>query len=514
MNSLPRNMNLKAFDPHRKTFVCKHEADAVPPIDPQAEQWHREALALTSNLLWADDRDYPKAAALWQQAAERRHWKAILNLATAYAYGRGVERDSEHAVQIVEAAMQLGIPAAFDLMGTYHMEGLGVSQSADRAYAFWQLAADMGSATAQAYLGPKLLAIRDMPDTDVWGNIPVGSSMLECGYAQGNGSAALELGRWLNIGEHDYPRALKILHDGVKFGSQLCASYLFTAFDRGEPLTSGIKDRWRAERYRALSDALWRDSDLRLPNLDKVLPLPPAVLPIWDSRRDSLVEAAKPVVPIAPPPPASAASQRTGRAHIPPGFVLPAQPQIGVPPAYETTAASTSGYWIAQLLHPLTPQHAAWNAAQTPMRYAQGEPFDTSRPGLADDDGRIMFHYLGEPVADPAAAPTLDARVRLGVARAVAPIDPPVRRRGHERVPHTGIWQAALRTDHPGALAFNDWLRQFYLDEGTTFPLPQAGLYAVDAQDVHWLFRGQANAMQGADAYVGIDGRMPDSPST
>ena len=48
MNTLPRNMHLKAFDPHRKDFVCKHEADAVPPIDPQAEQWLWEGLAATS----------------------------------------------------------------------------------------------------------------------------------------------------------------------------------------------------------------------------------------------------------------------------------------------------------------------------------------------------------------------------------------------------------------------------------------------------------------------------------
>ena len=135
MDDLPRNQSLKAFDPHRADFVCKHEADAVPPIDPEAEQWFQQGLALTSMTLWPDQRDYKKAAQLWQQAADRKHWKAMLNLASAYVQGEGVERDTEHAVQIVEQAMQLGIPAAYDLMGTYHMNGTGVKQDASRAYA-------------------------------------------------------------------------------------------------------------------------------------------------------------------------------------------------------------------------------------------------------------------------------------------------------------------------------------------------------------------------------------------
>jgi len=81
-------------------------------------------------------------------------------------------------------------------------------------------------------------------------------------------------------------------------------------------------------------------------------------------------------------------------------------------------------------------------------------------------------------------------------------------------VPHTGIWQAALRTDHPGALAFNHWWRQFYLEEGAAFPIPHSGVTAFDARDLHWLFRGQANAMRGTDAYVGVDGRVSDTSFT
>jgi hypothetical protein len=279
----PRNMRLKAFDPYRETFTCSREVDAVPAIDPEADQWNREALALTSRLLWPEDRDYVKAVQLWQKAAERKHWKAMLNLANAYAQGEGVNRDTDKAVQIVEAAMKLGIPGAYDVMSTYHMEGRGVKQDASRAYAFWELAADMGSASAQAYLGEKLKPLYGDPERGRWGNRKVGLKMLQCSFAQSNGKAAFALGVTLegtdkSLGE-DNARALFILHEGVKFGSADCANYLFATFDHGEPMVNNIKDRSRAERYSVLGDMLERDPDLRLPNLDKVVPLPPASLP-------------------------------------------------------------------------------------------------------------------------------------------------------------------------------------------------------------------------------------------
>ncbi|MDB5829044.1 MAG: hypothetical protein JWQ73_3264, partial [Variovorax sp.] len=95
MNSLPRNMNLKAFDPHRADFVCKHEAEANPPITPEAEALFQQGMAATSyELIWPQDkRDYAKAAQLWQQAVTLGHWKAEMNLAGLYEQGLGVERD-------------------------------------------------------------------------------------------------------------------------------------------------------------------------------------------------------------------------------------------------------------------------------------------------------------------------------------------------------------------------------------------------------------------------------------
>ncbi|WP_244137800.1 DUF6396 domain-containing protein [Burkholderia sp. BCC1644] len=320
-DSLPRNMSLDAFNPHRETFDCVQEAAVVPAVDSDADRWNRQAMTMTSALLWPNQRDYAGAVALWGKAAERKHWKAMLSLANAYAQGLGVDRNTERAVQITEQAMKLGIPAAYDLMGTYYMNGVGVKQDASRAYAFWQLAADKGSPSAMAYLGSKLDAVYDDPKSGFWGNRKVALKMLECGFAQGSGDAAYALGTTLvgsdrSLGE-DNVQALKILHEGVKYGSAKSAAYLFGAFDDGDPVVGNVKDRARAERYSVLADRLERDPDLRLPNLDKVVPLPPARLPKWDRNKATLIDAAK-AVASAPVSPTKLSvhpvSLRTGRA--------------------------------------------------------------------------------------------------------------------------------------------------------------------------------------------------------
>jgi hypothetical protein len=491
-------MSLKTFDPHRKDFVCKHEADAVPPIDPQADQWFQEAMALTSPVLWPDQRDYKRAVDLWTKAAERKHWKAMINLANAYAQGEGVERDTEHAVQIVEQAMKLGIPAAYDVMGTYYMDGVGVKQDASRAYAFWELAADMGSPSAQAYIGKAISGTYDDPKSGFWGNRPVALKMLECGVAQSNGKAAFELGVILN-GEasRDYPRALRVLHDGVKFGSAESAAFLGVSFRAGEPLVNDVKDPGRGDRYSELGDALRRNPDLRLPNLDKVLPLPPAPLPKWDGNKQTLIDAAKAVVPKASTPaqPAShSVAQLSGRAHIPEGFTLPAKPLIAVPAQYETTAAPVTGYWLAQLTHPRSERHTQWNTQQVALRYEKDELFDRTRPGLVPEDGRLLFHYVGEPIpqAIPASANT-HPRVAQGLAREATFAEPAIQCRGTRACPSTGIWQGTVSADHPQAATFNQWYRQAYVLQGQPFPDPRDVHLSVEPSQITWVWWNQAN---------------------
>jgi len=179
-------------------------------------------------------------------------------------------------------------------MGTYHQSAMGVKGDISRAYAFWELAADMGSPSAQTFLGRALLAGYDNPKEGIWSNQPVGMKMLECAFAQGFGKAAHELGLEYEY-RKNFKEAIRVQHEGVKFGSERCAHSLSSLFRGAEMMNGGpAPDSARAERYSALGDALYHNRDLRFPNLDKVLPLPPASLPQWDMNQpDTLIDAAK-----------------------------------------------------------------------------------------------------------------------------------------------------------------------------------------------------------------------------
>lgn len=493
MHKLPRNMSLKAFDPHRKEFPCNYEKYSETPLNEEAETWFREGLAATSFDLWPDDRDYAKAAKLWSKSAEQKHWQAMLNLASLYIQGKGVVKDTERAVSLVEEVMKMGIPRAFDFMGTLHINGAGVMQDATRAYAFWSLAAEMGSADAQAYLGERLNASRDNPAREIWGNKALAYKLMECAHAQENGRAASILGLSLGL-DGDQQRALNILHDGVKFGSEKSAIFLAVSFRAGDETAQHQVDRDRGDRYGAIAHLLRLNPDLRLPNLDKVLPLPPAVLPYWDGDKQTLIDGAKPVKTaslddIKPSP----ASLRQGRAHIPDGLVLPDEPQGGHLIQHLHTDAIISGFWLAQLAKPYTPKQVAWNAAQVPMYYALGESF-TPPEDITKESGVLRFHYLGTPVPKSLAERHVpDWRVPQGVLREVPVPSRELRSSGLLPAPATGIWHGSIDPAHPLSKVFNLWTRQAYVEEGQSFPDPRERGLDISPKDIQWQWLDQAN---------------------
>ena len=529
--TLPRNMELKAFDPHRKEFTCMYEVDHVPPVDPEAEAWFQEGMRVTGRDLQPNQRNYPLAVELWQKAADKQHWKAILNLAGLLIRGDGiapyqVEDDQERAVLLIEKGMQLGIPSAFDMMGNFHQSGAGVKADASRAYAFWELAAYKGSPSAQTFLGKALDASYDDPEKGFWENPQTGLKMLECAFAQGYGKAAHELGLSLDVGYKDYPRALTVFHEGVKMGCEDCANYLSSSFrHHDDPMIGNFIDIARSERYDVLGDALYHNPDLKFPNLDKVLPLPPAKLPVWNGKKDDLINAAKGVV--LPPkqlPPHPSTSRHEPRFHIRPGFTLPAQPVEVLD--HHPRNAMYSGYWLLAL--PDDPSLAAHDFEMraladlkkelAPRYYRAGEVFGS--PIHWNDDSLHLFmamHWSELSVAQrtqsrwefyghaiPLLHPSISPLVTRKLALCIPNPTQHVICHGNQPCPNTGIWQATIANDHPHAAlwqALNGLLQQGYVQEGDAFPSPR--LAEVNAADVswHWLGEGTANTPHA-------DGRM------
>ena len=337
MNNLPRNQSLPLFDPHLPTFTCQVEATKVPPIDAEADAWFLEARALESPETMEEDRDYKKIVELTRKASHRKHWKAMLNLASLYLEKRDPARGVDDALKLVDEAMLLGIPGAYDRMGTYFMKGKGVDGDATRAFAFWQKAAQMGSPHAMTFLANKLDATYDSPADGWWANMPVAAKMLECAFGQGYGPAADPLSALIagsrpvtgqgNRTAEASARAVKVLHEGVKLGCEDCANSLRAEFNGSFNIADILPthiDKARAERYKIflLALALGFDPNQRFPNLDQVLPLPPAPLPAWNRDRDTLLNAAMGVKPKPAPPKPTAASLRTDRHSLDAAFIL------------------------------------------------------------------------------------------------------------------------------------------------------------------------------------------------
>ncbi len=503
MSDLPRYEKLPLFNPHRKTFTCVYQDQHVPPVDPQAELWFQQALSLDDPNIDYNRRDYPKIYQLYSQAAERNHWKAMLNIASLILSNRqGVPtHDPEVAISWVEKAMKQGVPDAYDMMGIYHQNGLIKGGDATSAYAFFQRAADMGSPSAQTFIGTKTDAAYDDPGGEFWGNLPIATQMLECALAQGYGNAAKELG-------HVYARpqtaeaklrALNVLHQGVKLGSAECANKLFTEFD-GMDLADGTNlvghiDKARAERYSRLGDALeFYQGRLKLPNLDKVLPLPPAPLPKWDGKAQTLIDGAKAVTP---PPKLQKSAALQGREFIPAGYAVASREQSTMV-VTGNTPVPLNGYWLALYGPPSVSKADLIPARQnTPEHYQIGERF---RAPLFDwlAAEQVQWHYLGEAYAlPPQHDDFLKHMIETGLLREVPELASAIQCNGRQRCPQTGIWESRVADDHPMAVLYNRWDRQAFVEKGQAFPHASDSFIDVAMGDVKWTFLGSPNAETG-----------------
>ncbi|QBE65498.1 SEL1-like repeat protein [Pseudoduganella lutea] len=481
-NALPRDEKLPLFDPHMPAFACTHEAAHIPPIDAEAEAWFLEARALEDPEIYVDDRDYKKIVELTRQAAERRHWKAMLNLASLYLEGRDPARGTADALRLVEEAMRLGIPAAYDRMGTYYSNGTGVPGDATTAHAFWLRAAQLGNPQSMVFLANKMNAVWDSPKDGFWANMSIATKMFECALAQGFGDAAYPLHfRYLHPqGSHaeiiaadpreTRLRALQTLHLGVKLGCSMCANHLYIDFDHPFDLSEMIVpfvDKARGERYRVLADYLDFNPHIRYPNLDQVLPLPPANLPTWNGDTNTLIEAAKGTCLSPLPGKTVTPSQKAACKNLDPVFHLRRSGENT-----QEKTAPFAGYWQAQAPDaPVAIQETV--AAMSPALYARGERFNV--PHVYEPTGKPVSSWLVWEHWLTVDADESDVRPRAarGLARDV---EHPVllRSSGSDLpCPVTGIWQPWIDPGHPMQQIVNVYWRQAWIREGQSFPHPQ-----------------------------------------
>ncbi|MBN6087079.1 SEL1-like repeat protein, partial [Aggregatibacter actinomycetemcomitans] len=183
-------------------------------------------------------------------------------------------------------AKQLPATAYYNLYG-YLDVGYGVRTEKDGKYAYLRKAADLGSREAQYVVGDILTDIDDEETRPL--RLKIYEQLLSCASEQGLGIASRFLG--INYeGKKEYSKALKAFYQGVKNGDSQSAGWLVTAFsDKNSNNTEFSElptDVERARRYKIIEDYLYEKDYLqpKVPDLDEIVPLPPAPLPDWDGK--------------------------------------------------------------------------------------------------------------------------------------------------------------------------------------------------------------------------------------
>ena len=268
-------------------FTCTHEAEHIPSRDPEAEQLYQYARWLRrSNLLKDDAAAYPPIERLVRIATAYGHDKANLALRSMLKKGQAQSPNPiKESVDLVEDLIRRDIPGGYYDMGNYLMQGYGVVGDLDLAKRYYRKAADLGSPDAQYLIADKL--------TDARGHSPdivaIGLQMYRCAAEQGHAKAAVDLGVYTYRKQpHEAMQSFQL---GVKAGDAQSASWLEDGFTIVDPSVGPYMgqphaDPERARRYNIIGKFLsdYDYLDPKVPEIDEIVPLPPAKLPPWDGK--------------------------------------------------------------------------------------------------------------------------------------------------------------------------------------------------------------------------------------
>ncbi|QWB05673.1 SEL1-like repeat protein [Pseudomonas syringae] len=291
-------------------FTCVHEKIPVPSSETdvlfQYARWLQK-----NNQIQQDETVDIEIGRLYRIAAENNHYKANVNLQNGAMRGQFKLTGGER-LRLSQQLIDAHVASGYYMIAIYLQKGAaGLQQDEDMSLRYFRKAADEGSAQAQAYVAEKLAPIDIAPD--------IARQMRRCAAEQGNGKAARALG--VNLSERgNYQAALEAFQLGVAAGDETSASFLSKGF-HGTKSDNRLyhigqeEDLERAERYKKIWSLLadWSYANPNVPEINEIVPLPPAKLPAWDGKL-KWVEEREANIP--PPKPSEALIEQLAKAMI------------------------------------------------------------------------------------------------------------------------------------------------------------------------------------------------------
>ena len=277
-------------------FICVNESEHLPSVGESAQNLYNYARFLDSGL---GEKDYRQIARYYRLAYAAGSYKAGTNLHTLISQGLiKSDRPSKEVIDIVEELIATGVPGGYYDMGHYLELGYGVKQDTSRAHAYFRRAADLGSPDAQFYVSKLLEGITPAKQVVL--------DMRRCAMNQGHAQSAFHYGIFLKV-RHSYPEAIEGFQAGARNGHGISAGFLSGGFATPDPKDrlyyfALAEDPERSRRYKEINEFLRRYEDFgaKVPDIDNIVPLPPAKLPEWDGtfewlkKRDSTPPPEKP----------------------------------------------------------------------------------------------------------------------------------------------------------------------------------------------------------------------------
>ncbi|WP_339492131.1 SEL1-like repeat protein [Pseudomonas sp. EA_15y_Pfl2_R67] len=330
-------------------FTCQHET--IPAPSAKSDVLFQYARWLQKNNQLKQNKTVDlEIERLYRIASENGHLKANINLQNGAMRGRFELSGAQH-LRMSQQLIEAGVATGYYFVGILLQQGsAGLWQDAEMSLRYFRKAADQGNAQAQYLVGDKLAPSDIAPE--------VARQMRRCAAEQGNGKAAAILGIYLKD-EGKYQEALEIFHMGIAAGDESSASLLGKGF-RGPPATDQLyylgqqKDLERAERYKTIWRILanYSYANPTVPEINEILPLPPAELPEWDGKLQWL-EARLANVPPQKPSEALIRELAEAKGLEPatgkptpdsPAFIRAEQPSTT---CQSGQACTQTGYWIA-----------------------------------------------------------------------------------------------------------------------------------------------------------------------
>ena len=272
-------------------FVCKHEEK--PELSQETQQLYNYALYHDLHNMWTGKRGdavWNGLARYYRIAAMNGDYKANIRLQYLLKSGRISSDMPQTEVHNLneELAKQLPATAYYNLYG-YLDVGYGVRTEKDGKYAYLRKAADLGSREAQYVVADMLEQINDEDSLQL--RIKIVEKLLSCASEQGLGKASNSLGIGFKM-DKEYAKALEAFHQGVKNGDSQSAYQLTKTFENTNAKEGDLDylniqyDLERANRYKTIENYLYKKDYLqpKVPDLDDIVPLPPAPLPEWDGK--------------------------------------------------------------------------------------------------------------------------------------------------------------------------------------------------------------------------------------